>query len=122
MESHNTLNIKGLSANPLRAEKLEMYIFNNLTPITMKNQVTMTNQEHIQFMNWRRENCIGFRTQCSQYAIDFESVQGLMDYYIRTYMSDVIEYNGIRFDSLSAMDDYIEANDVMEYIDNKSQF
>ena len=87
----------------------------------MKNQVTMTNQEYIQFMDWRRENCIGFKTQCTQYRFDFESVQGLMDYYIRKYMADVIEFDGRRFDSLADKDAYIEANDVMEYIDNQSQ-
>ena len=122
MELVNTLIFNGLDANPLCSVSLETYIFNNLNTITMKNQVTLTNQEYIQFMDWRRENCIGFKTQCTQYRMDFESVQGLMDYYIREYMADVIEFDGRRFDSLADKDAYIEANDVMEYIDNQSQF
>lgn len=122
MELVNTLIFNGLDANPSCIVKLGLSKIHNLNTITMKNQVTMTNQEYIQFMDWRRENCIGFKTQCSQYAIDFESVQGLMDYYIREYMADVIEFDGRRFDSLADKDAYIEANDVMEYIDNQSQF
>ena len=122
MELVNTLIIKGLDANPSCSIKLVLPKIHILNTITMKNQVTMTNQEYIQFMDWRRENCIGFKTQCTQYRMDFESVQGLMDYYIREYMADVIEFDGRRFDSLADKDAYIEANDVMEYIDNQSQF
>lgn len=55
----------------------------------MTNQVTLKKKEYIQFMNWRRENCVGFKTQCTQYKIDFESVKGLMGYYIREYMAKI---------------------------------
>jgi hypothetical protein len=120
-QTHNSLIFSGLDANPLCSISLETHIFNILNTITMKNQVTMTNQERQEFNDWREDNCIGFRTQCTQYRFDFKSIQGLEDYYIKEYMSDVIEFNGIRFDSISAMEDYIEANDVMEFIDIVSE-
>jgi hypothetical protein len=77
----------------------------------------MTNQERQEFNDWREDNCIGFRTQCTQYRFDFKSIQGLEDYYIKEYMSDVIEFNGIRFDSISAMEDYMESYSYFDYID-----
>lgn len=117
MELVNTLIFNGLDANPSCIVKLVLPKFHILNTITMKNQVTMTSQEYIQFMDWRRENCVGFKTQCTQYKIDFESIQGLMNYYIKEYMSDVIEFNGIRFESISKMEDYIEAFHFDEYLD-----
>lgn len=86
MELVNTLIFNSLDANPLCSVKLVLPKFHILNTITMTNQVTLKKKEYIQFMNWRRENCVGFKTQCTQYKIDFESVKGLMGYYIREYI------------------------------------
>ena len=53
IETHNTLIFNGLDTNPSCSIALEMHIFNNLTPITMRKAQLIATSESYKFGTWK---------------------------------------------------------------------